>query len=59
MGVRKFLLFVLVLCVLTFEVKLNWDRRQCHELEQDCLEEFFMILTEVQNVRLQSTGCLH
>ena len=45
MGVRKLLLFVLVLCVLTFEVKLNWDQRQCHELEQDCLKEFFMILT--------------
>ena len=45
MGVQKILLFVLVLCVLSFKVKLNWDRRQCHELEKDCLEEFFMTLT--------------
>lgn len=45
MGVGKIFIFVIVLCLLTFEVKLNWDRRKCANLEQDCLEEFFMILT--------------
>ena len=45
MGVGKIFIFVIVLCLLTFEVKLNWDRRKCGKLEQDCLEEFFMILT--------------
>ena len=33
------------MCILTFEVRLNWDRRKCGDLEKDCLEEFFMILT--------------